>query len=139
MSHKVIGNLLEAVVTAAEETGLQITCAQKTPGETPPRIEKITTNAAAIARLSDNQAQVVGATPWLWATPTALDAVDVLFVDEAGQMSLANVLAASQGGRSVVLLGDPQQLEQPQQGSHPEGADVSALEHMLGDHKTISF
>ena len=41
------------------------------------------------------------------------------------------------GRRSVVLLGDPQQLDQPQQGSHPEGADVSALEHMLGDHKTI--
>ena len=52
-------------------------------------------------------------------------------------MSLANVLAASQAARSVVLLGDPQQLDQPQQGSHPEGADVSALEHMLGDHKTI--
>src|SRR4029079_14017240 len=54
-----------------------------------------------------------------------------------GQMSLANVLAASQAARSVVLLGDPQQLDQPQQGSHPEGADVSALEPMLGDHKTI--
>jgi len=36
-----------------------------------------------------------------------------------------------------VLLGDPQQLEQPQQGTHPEGADVSALEHILGEHKTI--
>ncbi len=52
-------------------------------------------------------------------------------------MSLANVLAASQAARSVVLLGDPQQLEQPQQGTHPEGADVSALEHILGGHKTI--
>ncbi len=80
---------------------------------------------------------MVGATLWLWADPRALNAVDVLFVDEAGQMSLANVLAASQAARSVVLLGDPQQLDQPQQGSHPEGADVSALEHMLGDHKTI--
>ena len=79
----------------------------------------------------------MGATLWLWADPKALNAIDVLFVDEAGQMSLANVLAASQAARSVVLLGDPQQLDQPQQGSHPEGADVSALEHMLGDHKTI--
>ena len=52
-------------------------------------------------------------------------------------MSLANVLAASQGAKSVVLLGDPQQLEQPQQGTHPEGADVSALQHILGDHQTI--
>jgi len=79
----------------------------------------------------------VGGTAWLWADPQALNAVDVLFVDEAGQMPLANVLAASQAGGSVVLLGDPQQLDQPQQGSHPEGADVSALQHMLGDHKTI--
>jgi uncharacterized protein len=63
--------------------------------------------------------------------------VDVLFVDEAGQMSLASVLAASQGARNVVLLGDPQQLEQPQQASHPEGTDLSALQHILGEHKTI--
>ena len=66
-----------------------------------------------------------------------MSSVDVLFVDEAGQMSLANVVASSQAASSVVLLGDPQQLDQPQQGSHPEGADVSALEHMLDNHKTI--
>ena len=64
-------------------------------------------------------------------------AVDVLFVDEAGQMSLANVLAVSQAANSVVLLGDPQQLEQPRKGSHPDGVDVSALEHMLGGTQTI--
>jgi uncharacterized protein len=81
---------------------------------------------------------VVGGTQWLWARPDAQEAADVLFVDEAGQMSLANVLAASQGAASVVLLGDPQQLEQPQHGTHPEGTDVSALEHILQDHKTIS-
>jgi uncharacterized protein len=39
--------------------------------------------------------------------------------------------------RSIVLLGDPQQLEQPMQGTHPEGAGVSALEHILRDHKTV--
>ena len=79
----------------------------------------------------------MGATQWFWARQDAFDAVDVLFVEEAGQMSLANVLAASQSAGSVVLLGDPQQLEQPQQGTHPEGADVSALEHMLHGHKTM--
>lgn len=52
-------------------------------------------------------------------------------------MSLANVLAVSQAGRSLVLLGDPQQLEQPQRGSHPDGVGVSALEHVLGAHKTM--
>ena len=47
-------------------------------------------------------------------------------------MSLANVLAVSQAAKTVVLLGDPQQLDQPMQGSHPEGTDVSALDHILG-------
>ena len=42
-------------------------------------------------------------------------------------MSLANVLAISHAGTSVVLLGDPRQFDQPMQGSHPEGTDVSAL------------
>jgi hypothetical protein len=53
-------------------------------------------------------------------------------------MSLANVLATSQAAGSLILRGDPLQLEQPQQRSHPEGTDCSALEHILGDHKTIS-
>jgi uncharacterized protein len=52
-------------------------------------------------------------------------------------MSLANVLAVAQSARSLVLLGDPQQLEQPQRGSHPDGTDVSALEHLLGEHLTL--
>ena len=53
-------------------------------------------------------------------------------------MSLANVLAVSQAAKNVVLLGDPQQLEQPVKGSHPDGAAVSALEHLLAGQKTIS-
>jgi uncharacterized protein len=61
----------------------------------------------------------------------------VLFVDEAAQMSLANALAVSQAAKTVVLLGDPQQLDQPMQGSHPDGTDVSALNHILGGERTI--
>lgn len=61
-----------------------------------------------------------------------------LFVDEAGQMSLANVLACAPAGSNLVLLGDPQQLEQPQLGSHPEGSDISALAHLLGGKGTIA-
>ena len=47
-------------------------------------------------------------------------------------------LAVSQAAKTVVLIGDPQQLDQPMQGSHPEGTDVSALDHILGGLKTIS-
>jgi uncharacterized protein len=59
--------------------------------------------------------------------------VDVLLVDEAGQFSLANTVAVSPAGRSLVLLGDPQQLDQPLKGSHPPGAERSALAHLLAD------
>ena len=52
-------------------------------------------------------------------------------------MSLANVLAVSPAARSIVLLGDPQQLEQPQKGSHPEGTEVSALQHVLGEQSVM--
>jgi uncharacterized protein len=52
-------------------------------------------------------------------------------------MSLANVVAVGQAAQSIILLGDPQQLDQPTQGKHPLGADVSALAHLLGDHHTI--
>jgi uncharacterized protein len=63
--------------------------------------------------------------------------VDVLFVDEAGQASLATVAAVAGAADSVVLLGDPNQLPQVSQGVHPEGAGASALEHVVGDAKTI--
>src|SRR5208337_5207896 len=64
-------------------------------------------------------------------------AIDVLVVDEAGQMSLANVLACAESAENLVLLGDPQQLEQPQKAAHPEGSELSALEYLLEGHDTM--
>src|SRR5690349_6497868 len=52
-------------------------------------------------------------------------------------MSLANVLAIAQGAKSVVLLGDSRQLEQPVQGFHPPGTAVSALDHVLNHSATV--
>src|SRR6202040_2497047 len=87
--------------------------------------------------LQGGSINVLGGTSWLWSRPEFMESVDVLFVDEAGQMSLANVLACAPAGSSLVLLGDPQQLEQPQKGSHPEGSDISALAHLLDGERTI--
>jgi superfamily I DNA and/or RNA helicase len=64
-------------------------------------------------------------------------AIDVVFVDEAGQVSLGNALAVSGAAASMVLLGDPQQLDHPYQGSHPDCAMLSALQHVMGEHSTI--
>jgi len=139
--HKVIHNLLVAVGKAAEEEGVAVRLAHKTDdaeaaGDVT-TIAAVATNEDALAALRSGEGNVLGGTAWLWARPEFAEAVDVLFVDEAGQMSLANVLAVSAAAESIVLLGDPQQLDQPQKGSHPEGVNVSALEHILGEHKTI--
>ncbi len=138
VSHKVIRKLLEDI-GKVEDHGQEVKCLHKVTARSdePSSIQETTNNGDALEQLSTRRVQVVGGTQWLWARPEAFNSVDVLVIDEAGQMSLANVLAASQAGRSLVLLGDPQQLEQPEQGTHPEGADRSALEHILGDHKTI--
>jgi uncharacterized protein len=87
--------------------------------------------------LGDGSIDVVGGTSWLWASEKSRGLLDVLFVDEAGQVALANVLAMAGSCASIVLLGDPQQLDQPLQGSHPSGAERSGLAHLLGSHATL--
>lgn len=138
-SHKVIRNLIDETIEAAEQQGLDLHCCQK-PYEmedAQPHHSFVRSNKDLFAALGVS-AMVGGGTAWLWAAPEAFETIDVLFVDEAAQMSLANVLAVSQAAKTVVLIGDPQQLDQPMQGSHPEGTDVSALDHILGGQQTIS-
>jgi uncharacterized protein len=142
VSHKVIRNLLdEALKAAAEKAEEKVTlsCVQKVKEKGPevPGIEEVTDNDGVLEALSEGRAQLGAGTAWLWSREDHAGLLDVLFVDEAGQASLANVLAMSQAARNVVLLGDPQQLQQPQRGTHPEGTDASALLHLLGGHKTI--
>ncbi|HEU5181262.1 MAG TPA: TM0106 family RecB-like putative nuclease [Candidatus Polarisedimenticolia bacterium] len=140
MSHKVIRNLLDKVVEAAREAEAAPRCAHKGPEDDEGEAGGITAigdNARALGILKSGEASVLGGTAWLWSRPEFLQAVDVLFVDEAGQMSLANVVAIAQCARVLVLLGDPRQLDQPLQGSHPEGTDISALAHLLQGRNTI--
>ena len=63
--------------------------------------------------------------------------VDVLLVDEAGQLSLADALASTNGARNMILLGDPLQLSQVAKAEHPRGSGASVLQHVLGEHPTI--
>jgi uncharacterized protein len=139
-SHKVIGNVLDAVVAAAKETGARTaTGGPIVLGQKPAQNEEPTCAAAETlgdardiaAALANGTLNVVGGTAWLWSSAALAGSVDVLLVDEAGQFSLANTVAVSPAGRSLVLLGDPQQLDQPLQGSHPPGAERSALGHLL--------
>jgi uncharacterized protein len=85
----------------------------------------------------DDDVVLLAGTSWLFAREDMQGVVDTLFVDEAGQVSLADALAVGTCARNVVLLGDPQQLSQVSQGIHPEGAAVSVLEHLLGGEDTV--
>lgn len=140
VSHEVIRNLLVGCIERARAQGLaDFKCLHKgKPKDTnPDGLHAFDDNKRVRSLFGHGGYQLLGGTSWLWARPEFTESVDVLFIDEAGQMSLADVLAVAAGAKCLVLLGDPQQLEQPQQASHPPGAEASALEHILGDHQTI--
>jgi predicted RecB family nuclease len=142
LSHKVIRKLLQEVIAAAQEDGIAgILCMQKLSEgddlEMIPEIAVVRDNDAPLAALLQGTANVVGATSWMWPREEYFESVDALFIDEAGQMALADVVAAGQAAHNLILIGDPQQLERPLKGSHPVGAEKSTLEHLIGEHKTI--
>ncbi len=141
-SHKVIRNLLDAVAHEADRRQLEVRLAHRNgddaadDGDTG-TVRQVDKNPDALALLQSGGAHVLGGTAWLWSRPEFAKSVDVLFIDEAGQVSLANALAMTRAATSLVLLGDPQQLDQPKKGSHPDGVDVSVLEHILHGHQTM--
>jgi predicted RecB family nuclease len=143
-SHAVICHLLDELAKAAEGIHQAVRIGQKPAAASTSLCRAAVdaglvfkSNAAIAAALADVRVDVVGGTTWVWADPAMADSVDVLFVDEAGQMCLADALAVSHAAGNVVFLGDPMQLAQPSQGSHPPGSDVSALEHVLGAASTM--
>ncbi len=138
-SHQVIKSVLRKVVERAREKGDAVNVLHVDDREEEDALpfELSKDYPDVRARLDACTLDVVGGTSWAWVNQHLQDSVDVLVVDEAGQMSLANVLAVSSAARSLVLFGDPAQLDQPQKGSHPPGAEASALEHLLGAALTM--
>ena len=142
-SHRVITGLLDEACKAARREGVALSAIQKKgtddEGLSSDPFVTVTNDIPEVRdALERRTANVAVGTSWLWARADMVNTVDVLFVDEAGQMSLANVLACAPASRGLILLGDPQQLEQPQKGVHPPGVAASALGHMLGAAATMS-
>lgn len=79
----------------------------------------------------------IGGTAWLFSRKEMVGELDYLFIDEAGQVSVANLVAMSRSAKNIVLIGDQMQLEQPIQASHPKGSGQSTLEYFLGEQQTI--
>jgi uncharacterized protein len=138
LSHKVISNLLTKVWEVAKEQDFSIQMLQKVKADYDETVPWQVTTGEDSIQAALGKADVIAGTSFMWSKPPYKDGVDYLIVDEAGQLSLIDTLAVSHCCSNLVLLGDPQQLKQPQQGVHPDGTEVSALEHVLQDEKTIS-
>lgn len=135
-SHKAAGNLLSACAEAAAETGNELQ-GLKIGGARDeelhrrfPGVEYSSDSGSALDRFRGG---VIAGTAWLFSRPEWKGQLDFLFVDEAGQVALANALAYAGSARNLVLLGDQMQLEQPVQGAHPGDAGMSVLQYMLKD------
>ncbi|HEY6513346.1 MAG TPA: TM0106 family RecB-like putative nuclease, partial [Burkholderiaceae bacterium] len=135
-SHKAINHLLDGVMKAARERGVPVDGCRK--------ISNDSQHFEGFVNCNDNETvwrgdhALVAGTVWLFADRAADQRLDLLFVDEAGQVSLANLVAAGTAARCIVLLGDQMQLAQPVQGAHPGRSGDSALEWLLDGAATIA-
>ena len=140
MSHKAINNLLDEVERAAVSDGVPFCGARNASGGwTPPEGAQITIvrGSGATAKCFDPKYDLVAGTTWTFAPECADGQLDYLVIDEAGQLSLADALAAGTSARNLILLGDPLQLPHVSQAVHPAGTSLSVLQHLLGEHATI--
>jgi predicted RecB family nuclease len=137
-SHKAINNLLKDVESVAKENGVRFSGIKGSNKEEQyfqgTMITNADNNGAAAAQANH---QLIAGTAWLFARPDLDQALDYLFVDEAGQVSLANVIAMGVSAKNIVLVGDQMQLSQPIQGAHPGGSGISGLDHLLAGLATV--
>jgi predicted RecB family nuclease len=138
-SHVAIAHLLEKVISVFDEHGrsddLRAVHKPAKDAGSPNGVTRTDSNAVC-ARTDFN---LVAGTTWLFASnPMAASPVEVLVIDEAGQLSLADALAASRAARKLILLGDPLQLPQVAHASHLRGSGRSVLEHVVGEDVTLA-
>ncbi|MHC5796386.1 TM0106 family RecB-like putative nuclease [Lacisediminihabitans sp. FW035] len=136
-SHATVENMLTAIV----EAGLEPARVGKIPragAESEPS-SWMRLSASSLAGFTDGGGFVVGGTAWLFSNAARIPrgSLDLLVIDEAGQFSLAATIAASVSATRLLLLGDPQQLPQVSQGTHPEPVDVSALGWLSDGHDVL--
>lgn len=127
-SHAVIENLMLA---CCARDGFDVSRAVRLRGKsvTPDAPWSEVSDSELVELISGAGGLLFGGTVWDYVSERRVPAgsLDVLVVDEAGQFSLTNTVAAARAARSVLLLGDPQQLPQVSTGVHSYPVDVSAL------------
>ena len=137
-SHKVIINLLEAVDKRIIEAGTSYAGIKKFSTAEQMIESEFIENAKDAKTIALARPQLVAGTAWLLAREEFRDDFDYLFLDEAGQISLASMVAMGMCAKNIVLLGDQMQLGQPTQGVHPGRSGDSALDYLLNGEATIA-
>lgn len=132
-SHKAIHNLLDEIERVASERGVTFAGLKKCTKDKPDSFYRSAHITSTDRALAGESAGLVAGTAWAFSPPAMDRRIDYLFIDEAGQVSLPNAIAAMTAAKNVVLLGDPLQLPQVTQTKHPGNLGVSVLEHLLGD------
>jgi uncharacterized protein len=138
-SHKAINNLLAETEKVASANAVSLLGKKKGSGDKA-FVSDLSTpligNTRSDDAMNSKDLDLVAGTAWYFCKEDTRQ-VDYLFIDEAGQISLADALAMGTAAENVVLLGDPQQLAQVSQARHPDGSGVSILEHLLGLEQTV--
>ena len=134
-SHATVENLLDCVIDAGLDPAR---VAKKRNEHGAPRWREIDGSAYA-AFIADTAGCVVGGTAWDFANANRVPpgGLDLLVIDEAGQFCLANTIAVAPAAANLLLLGDPQQLPQVSQGTHPDPVDTSALDWLVDGQRTL--
>jgi predicted RecB family nuclease len=141
-SHKAIHNLLEGIEKVADKQGFTFYGVKKSTATNADsqfdgrHIGNVESNDDVMQALGGGALLVAG-TAWLFANEDMAQALDYLFVDEAGQVAVANLIAMGVSAKNIVLLGDQMQLGQPIQGVHPGRSGESSLEYLLSGLATI--
>jgi uncharacterized protein len=135
-SHKVVLNIMEACGEAMEKAGKNLR-GIKVGGDAGSSVFSSNPGLAYVAQtdvaFDSYSTGVVAGTAWLFTRPEWQNQLDFLFIDEAGQVPLANAVAMARCSNNLVLLGDQMQLEQPIQGAHPGDSGLSVLQYVLKD------
>lgn len=138
-SHKAINNLLSAVEDRAREMNFSFLGAKKASQQDPSsQFDGSCVETVLVANEIHDGHRLVGGTAFLFSREDQEAGYDYLFVDEAGQVSLANLVAMSACARNIVLVGDQMQLPQPIKGIHPGDSGLSTLEYLLQGAATVS-
>ena len=147
-THSAVEQLLQEIAAHAEEfgysSGSPLKILHKPKGSAANAFSPRTDVVVVTASMKNDEVStaaadhhIIASTSFLFTSKPMRNRIDILFIDEAGQLSLADTLGASLSTNNLVLVGDPQQLKQPTKAAHPGQSGLSGLEYINQDADVV--